>query len=89
MLKSMLVNTDFQTWQHSRQPIRSHVSKSVLTNMAFNMDFCLVTPSPGEYKSGFVEGISDITQWGATQLVSWHVLTWVSIELYIINSTSD
>ena len=44
MLKSMLVNNDFQTWhliawQHSRQPIRSHARKSLLTNMEFNMDF--------------------------------------------------
>ena len=34
----------FQTWhligwQHSCQPIRSHVRKSMLTNMEFNMDF--------------------------------------------------
>ena len=36
MLKSMLVNKDFQ---HSRQPIRSHVRKSLLTNTEFNMDF--------------------------------------------------
>ena len=33
---------DFQTWhqigwQQSRQPIRGHVRKSVLTNMEFNM----------------------------------------------------
>ena len=54
MLKSLLVNKDFQTWhligwQHSRQPIRSHVRKSLLTNMEFNMDFCLVTPSPGAH----------------------------------------
>ena len=44
ILKSMLVNIDFQTshligWQHCRQPIRSHVRKSLLTNMEFNMDF--------------------------------------------------
>ena len=44
MLKPTLVNNDFQTWhligwQHNRQPIRSHVRKSLLTNMEFNMDF--------------------------------------------------
>ena len=44
MLKSILVNKDFQTWhpigwQHSRQPIRSRDRKSLLTNMEFNMDF--------------------------------------------------
>ena len=44
MLKSMLLHKDFQTWhligwQHSRQPIRSHVKKSLLTNIEFNMDF--------------------------------------------------
>ena len=44
MLKSMLVNKNFQTWhmigwQHSHQPIKSHVRKSLLTNMEFNMDF--------------------------------------------------
>ena len=44
MLKSMVVNKDFQTWhligwQHSHQPIRSHVRKSLLTSMEFNMDF--------------------------------------------------
>ena len=54
MLKSMLVNKDFQTWhligwQHSRQPIRSHVRKALLTNMEFNMGFGLVTRSPGGY----------------------------------------
>ena len=41
MLKSMLVNKDFQTWHligwlHSRQPIRSHVRKSLLTKIRFN-----------------------------------------------------
>ena len=40
----MLVNKDFQNWQligwqHSRQPIRSHVRKFLFTNMEFNMDF--------------------------------------------------
>ena len=45
----MLVNTDFQTWylidrQLSRQPIGSHVWKSVLTNMDFKMD---LTSNPG------------------------------------------
>ena len=44
MLKSKLVEKDFQTWsligwQHSRQPIRSHVRISLLTNMDFKMDF--------------------------------------------------
>ena len=48
MLKSMSVNKDFQTWhligwQHSCQPIRSHVRKSLLTNMEFNMDFSLLS----------------------------------------------
>ena len=40
----MLLNIDFQTWnligwQHNRQPISSHVRKSLLTSMDFNMDF--------------------------------------------------
>ena len=44
MLKSMLFDKDFQTWhligwQHSRQPIRSHVRKSLLTDMEFHVDF--------------------------------------------------
>ena len=44
MSKSMLINKDFQTWhligwQHSRQPIRSHARKSLLTTMEFNIDF--------------------------------------------------
>ena len=51
----MLVNNDFQTWhligwQHSCQPIRSHVRKSSITKMTkmeFVMDFYLVIPSPG------------------------------------------
>ena len=54
----MLVNTDRQTWhlicwQHSHQPMRSHVRKSPSTNIEFNMSFSLwhgfylVTPSPG------------------------------------------
>ena len=39
MLKSILVNKDIQTWrligwQHSRQPMRSHVRKSLLTNVS-------------------------------------------------------
>ena len=43
-VKIYVSNKDFQTWhliglQHSRQPIRSHVRKSLLTNMEFNMDF--------------------------------------------------
>ena len=43
-LKSVFVYKDFQTWhligwQHHRQPIRSHVRKSLLTNIEFNMDF--------------------------------------------------
>ena len=61
MVKSMLANKDFQTWhligwQHSRQPIRSHVRKSLLINMEFNMDFCLVTPRPDDTRN---QGISD------------------------------
>ena len=44
MLKSMLINKEFQTWhligwQQSRQPIRSHVRKPLLTYMEFNIDF--------------------------------------------------
>ena len=40
----MLANKDFQTqhligWQHIHQGIKSHVRKSLLTNMEFNMDF--------------------------------------------------
>ena len=40
----ILVNPDLETcnpigWQDSRQPIRSHASKSLLTNVDFNMDF--------------------------------------------------
>ena len=42
MLKSILVNKDFQIyhligWQHSCQTIRSQVRKSLLTNMDFSM----------------------------------------------------
>ena len=38
------INKDVQIWhligtQHSRQPIRSHVRESLLTNMDFNMEF--------------------------------------------------
>ena len=39
MLKSMLQTWHLIGWQHSHQPIRSHVSKSLLSNMEFNMDF--------------------------------------------------
>ena len=44
MIKDMLVNKNFPTWhmigfQHSHQPIRSDVRKSLLSNMEFNMDF--------------------------------------------------
>ena len=44
MLKSMLVNKNFQTWlligwQLCCQPIQSQVWKSVLNNMEFIMDF--------------------------------------------------
>ena len=44
MLKSMLANKYFQTWhligwQHSRQPIKSHVRKPLSTDMEFNMNF--------------------------------------------------
>ena len=50
MLKSMLVNKDFQTWhligwQHSRQPIKSHIRKPLLTDMEFNMDFAYQPPT--------------------------------------------
>ena len=43
MLKSMIVNKDFQSrnlnvWQHRRQPIRSHLKKSMLVNMDVNID---------------------------------------------------
>ena len=46
----MLVKKDFQTChlidcQHSRQPIRSHVRKALLTDMEFNMDL-LRDPGP-------------------------------------------
>ena len=42
-------NKDFQTWhligwQHNRQPIRSHVRKSLLTNVEFNIDFSHPVP---------------------------------------------
>ena len=42
MLKYMLVTKDIQTWlligwQGRHQPIRSHVIKSLLTNIDFNM----------------------------------------------------
>ena len=54
MLKSMLISKDFQTWrligwQHSRQPIRSIVRKSLLTYMGFNVLtwILLSNPSPG------------------------------------------
>ena len=53
MLKSMFVNKDFQTcrligWQYSHQPIRSHVGKSLLIDMEFNMDFTWPPPSPDD-----------------------------------------
>ena len=66
---SMLVNRDFQTWhligwQHSRQPIRSHVRKSLLTNMEFKHGFYLSNPGPwsqrnikGLHYCPFVRGI--------------------------------
>ena len=48
MLKSMLVNNDIQTWhligwQHSCQPIRSHVRKSLLWNLTWIL---LSNPGP-------------------------------------------
>ena len=44
LLKSIVVNKDFQIWhligkQHSHKPIRSHVKNSLLNNMDINMDF--------------------------------------------------
>ena len=41
---NIFVNKDFKTWnligcKHSRQPLWSHVRKSLIINMAFNMDF--------------------------------------------------
>ena len=61
MLKSMLINKNFQTWlligwQHSRQPIRSHVRKFVLNNMDFNMDFI-------QYYSTGVQIVLCVSQW--------------------------
>ena len=49
----MLVK-DFQTclligWQHSRQPIRSHVRKSLLPNMELDMDFTWSPPALVSY----------------------------------------
>ena len=51
MLKSMLVNKHVKTWHligwhHARQPITSHVRISLLTDMEFNMEFCLVIHAP-------------------------------------------
>ena len=48
----VLVNNRFQiwfltVWHHSRQPIRSHVRKSLLTNMDLNMFFFHCNPGPG------------------------------------------
>ena len=48
MLKPMSVNKNFQTWlvigwQHRRQPIKSHIRKSLLINMEFDMDFTYIT----------------------------------------------
>ena len=39
MLKSMLINKDFQTWHLIASQSESHVRKSLLTSMEFNMDF--------------------------------------------------
>ena len=44
ILESMSVNKYFQAWlligwQHSCQPIRNHVRKSILTIIDFNMGF--------------------------------------------------
>ena len=49
----MLVNKDFQTWhlmgwQHSCQPIRSHVRKSLLTNLELTW-ILLSNPQPWSY----------------------------------------
>ena len=60
MLKSMLVYKDFQNWhlidwQHRRQPIRSHDGKSLLTNMAFNLDFTEYTRGPDGYIYIYIE----------------------------------
>ena len=60
VLKSMLVNKDFQTWlligwQHSCQPIRTHVRKSLLMYIYFNMYVFLVIQAPGDARS---QGIS-------------------------------
>ena len=50
MLQFMTVSKHFQTWhligcQHCCQPIRSHVRKSLFTNMDFDM-FLLSNPGP-------------------------------------------
>ena len=61
MLKSMLVNKDFQTWhltgwQHSHRPIRCHVRKYFLINMYFNRYFC--NPGPRIYFLSVQYGLS-------------------------------
>ena len=71
MLKSLLVNKDFQTWhligwQRSRQPIRSHVRKSLSTDMNFNMDF-LSNPAARNRVDGFgwkKHSGTFLTRWG-------------------------
>ena len=51
VLKSMLINKDSQSWhligwQHSRQPIKGHDRKLLLTYMDFNKDSPLVIQAP-------------------------------------------
>ena len=65
LLKSILVNTDFQTWfligwQHSHQPIRTHIRKSLLTNRAFYLEIlpelaCMSNYIPSSLVSDYLE----------------------------------
>ena len=110
MLKSMLFNKDFQTWhligwQHSRQPIRSHVRKSLLTNMEFNMDFCLVTASPAWNKPTYALAIlSSLNLWihlksvlyciaiyciGLIKLARFHRAVLTSVKVFPCRKTKD
>ena len=80
----MLVNKDFQTrhligWQHSRQPIKSHVRKSLLANMEFNIDL-LSNPQPRFFK----------TYWdNHSAMFSEELLIWIDEQIMTSHRPAD
>ena len=47
-------------WQHSRQPIRKHFGKSIITDMDFNVDSL---SNPGSYSTNNTSILNDVIMW--------------------------